>query len=885
MKTNLTSKQIRKMFLDFYETKGHEIIPSQSLVPNNDPTLLWINSGVATMKPYFDGRIVPKNPKMASSQKSIRTNDIDNVGITKRHHTLFEMLGNFSIGDYFKKETIEYAWEFLTDKKWMGLDSNKLYVTVYPDDTETADIWKNTIGLTAEQIVPFEDNFWEIGVGPSGPCTEIFYDRGEKYNLDTPKEELVVGGENERYLEIWNLVFSMYNADPTLDRKDYELLPNKNIDTGMGLERLVSILQNAESNYETDLFMPIIDAISKLTNKKYNTNNTEETQAFRVIADHVRAVTLAIADGVLPSNEGRGYILRRLIRRAVNFSRTLGLNKSFLNELVDDVISILGDFYTNIEPKKQFIKDIIKKEEERFLNTLSDGLKLVNDVIGELKSKNTSVIPGEVVFKLYDTYGFPTTLLSDIVKKDGFTIDLDGYNIELEKQRNRARNARSNESSMEKQSDVLTSIKVVSEYVGEKELECVAKVVAIATKDAICEKLVKDDIAYVILDKTPFYAEGGGQVADVGQIVSQKGTIELLDVQKAPNGQHLHKVKVIDGELKVNDSVTASVTSNIHVDTKVNHSATHLLHQALKDVLGNHVTQSGSFVDNNSLRFDFSHFDAVTKEQLTEIENIVNDMIKKQLVVKVENMSIDDAKEAGAIATFTEKYGDTVRTVFMGDYSKELCGGSHVNNTSEIVLFKIVKESGVAAGSRRIEALAGNSAIEYLKQKEQKLELLAEKMQTNVANVFEKLDSLLKLNSDLALENKELKSRIAKDEFNNLEKDISLVGEIPLLLKKVENIDNSELRNIIDTIKSKNDSVAVVIANVVDTKITFVAGVTKDLIGKGVKAGDLVKTVAVICNGNGGGRPDFAQAGGKDATKIDMAFEQLQKDILKKFSN
>lgn len=879
MKKNLTSKEIRNLFLEFFESKKHQIVEPQSLVPNNDPSLLWINSGVATMKKYFDGTLIPENRRMVNCQKSIRTNDIENVGVTNRHHTLFEMLGNFSIGDYFKKDAIHFAWEFLTSEKWLGLNRELLYVTVYPADIDAYNCWKNEIGLKDDHIIKLEGNFWEIGQGPSGPCSEIFYDRGSEFESeDTPDDEKYPGGENERYLEIWNLVFSQFNADLELDRSEYKELPNKNIDTGMGLERLVSIIQDKKTNYETDLFMPIIKSLEELTGKQYAKGTKVEVQSMRIISDHVRAVTLAIADGVFPSNEGRGYVLRRLIRRAINSGRNIGITKEFLFTLVDKVVEILGDFYMNINEKIDFIKQVIYKEEERFFATLEDGLKIINNSIDVLKQEGKSTISGDVLFKLYDTYGFPLSMSKQIAEEVGFSIDEAGFMEELEQQKNRARAARDDDSSMKKQSEILANLKVDSKYI-EGDVILQTRVVAICTNDAILSQLEVGETAYIVLEETLFYAEGGGQVADKGWITFDNAKVKLIDVQKAPNNQHLHKVEVIEGTVKNNDKVECKLEVKNHIAVRVNHSATHLLHKALKEVVGEHVEQAGSYVNDKSLRFDFSHFQALTDEEIHKVEDLVNEKINDRIKVEIAEMTIDDARKAGATALFGEKYGSVVRTVFMGDFSKELCGGSHVSNTGDIGFFKIVKESGIAAGYRRIEAVAGMSAFAHLKSYEHMLKNITVLVGANTTNVTEKIESLLKNIKSIQKENESLKQKLANSELNSLGEKIEVVNNINVLLAKLKNIDTKCLRNIVDNLKQKHNSVAIVIANEVDGRITFVSGVTKDLIEKGVKAGDLVKTIAEICGGNGGGRPDFAQAGGKNSNKIEEGFLQIKNSL------
>jgi alanyl-tRNA synthetase len=870
----LTGAEIRRLFLEFFESKGHTIHPSQSLIPVDDHTLLWINSGVATLKKYFDGRLVPENPRITNSQKSIRTNDIENVGKTARHHTFFEMLGNFSIGDYFKKEAIEFAWEFLTSKDYMDFDPKLLYATIYPDDTEAYDYWV-AVGLDPSHIVKLEGNFWEIGEGPSGPNTEIFYDRGVEYELDAPKEELYPGGENERYLEIWNLVFSQYNAKEGLDRSDYPELPNKNIDTGMGLERITSVIQDAKTNYDTDFFLPIIRKIETISGVTY-LEKQDQTVAFRVIADHIRTCVFAISDGALPSNEGRGYIIRRLIRRSVKFARLLGLENRFMKELVDVVIEIMEDYYPELATKRDFVKTILEKEEIRFHETLQDGLAILNHVI---KNSTTKEIDGATAFKLYDTYGFPIELTLEYAEESGLTVDLQGFKVELENQRQRARDAREDVDSMQSQNKTLLDIKDESQFIGYDDLHAEGTVLHILNKDQSLESAKEGDEVQLILDQTPFYAVSGGQVADLGKIYHEDVLIEVLDVIKAPNKQNLHQCRVLSGTISVGDTVTLSVDEKKRALTTRNHTATHLLHKALEMVLGDHIAQAGSFVGPDYLRFDFNHFEAVTKEQLKQIEAIVNQKVIYNQRVSWQEMPIADAKQLGAKALFSEKYGDTVRVVMASDFSIELCGGCHVNNTSEIGLFKIVSESGIGAGIRRIEAVTSEKAIEYLQNYVEQVEEVGKVLKSNVNDVVDKVNGLM---ADYKASQKEIESlnqQLANVKLNDLINETTTINGIPVLAAKLHNIDTNAMRNMVDNFKDQLGSVVVVLANVSDDKVTFMVGSTKDLVSK-VHSGKLVKEIAMICGGNGGGRPDFAQAGGKDIQKVDDALKFVS-DYLK----
>lgn len=863
----LTSAEIRQMFIDFFVEKGHRVEPSASLVPKDDPSLLWINSGVATLKKYFDGRVIPENPRLVNAQKSIRTNDIENVGFTARHHTFFEMLGNFSIGDYFKQEAIEWAWEFLTSDKWIGFDKELLSVTVHPEDDEAYDIWLNQIKLPKERIIRLEENFWDIGEGPSGPNTEIFYDRGEAYGSDSSDPELYPGGENSRYLEVWNLVFSQFNHNPD---DTYTPLPKKNIDTGMGLERLTSIIQEAPTNFETDLFMPIIQRTEEISNTVYGKDELADT-AFKVIADHIRTVSFAIGDGAVPSNEGRGYVLRRLIRRAVRFAKEIGIEKPFMFDLVDTVGEIMKDFYPEVTKQREFIKNIIKVEEERFHETLNDGLEILTAIMEREKAAGKAVFPGEEVFRLYDTYGFPKELTEEYVEQQGFTIDEEGYHHEMEKQRERARNARQKVDSMQVQDTILSEIEVESEFIGYSQLEVETSIESIIGDKEVIHAANKDDEVFIFLNKTPFYAESGGQIADNGWIYTENASGYVADVQKSPKGQHIHRVQVKDGEFKTGDIVKAIVDSRFRSSIVKNHTATHLLHQALKDVLGSHVNQAGSLVTPERLRFDFSHFSSVSKEELKRVEQIVNEKIWDSISLNIDHKKLDEAKEMGAMALFGEKYGDIVRVVQIGEYSLELCGGCHVTNTSEIGLFKIVSESGIGAGTRRIEAVTSKKAYEFLNSKLALLSTSAQLVKSNEEQLPEKIEGLHQELKSLQKENESLSSKLSHLEASSILDKVEDVKDVRLLAQKVNVKDMNQLRNMVDDLKQKLTSGVILLAAENNGKVLLSAGVSKDLNAKGLHAGNLIKQAATICGGGGGGRPDMAQAGGKDPQKIGEA--------------
>ncbi|UJL44924.1 alanine--tRNA ligase [Virgibacillus sp. NKC19-16] len=871
----LTSAEVRQMFIDFFKEKGHRVEPSASLVPKEDPTLLWINSGVATLKKYFDGRIIPDNPRIVNAQKAIRTNDIENVGYTARHHTFFEMLGNFSIGEYFKKEAIEWAWEFLTSEKWIGFDDKLLSVTVHPEDDEAYDIWLNDIQIPKERIIRLEENFWDIGEGPSGPNTEIFYDRGEKYGDDPSDPELYPGGENERYLEIWNLVFSQFNHNPD---HTYTPLPKKNIDTGLGLERMVSVIQDKPTNFETDLFMPIIRKTQVLAATTYG-KGVESDTAFKVIADHIRTVSFAIADGAVPSNEGRGYVLRRLLRRAVRFAKEIGIEKPFMHELVQTVGEIMKDFYPEVLKQKEFVENIVRVEEERFHETLNDGLEILTSIIEKEKSKGSTVFPGVEVFRLYDTYGFPKELTEEYVEQQGFTIDEEGFNTEMEKQRERARNARQKVDSMQVQEGILSEVDVDSTFIGYDYLEIETRIEAIINGKEEVESANAGDDVFIFLKETPFYAESGGQIADKGWIYADHASAYIEDVQKSPKGQHVHRMTVKDGVPSTGDQVKAIVDSRFRTSIIKHHTATHLLHQALKDVLGDHVNQAGSLVTPDRLRFDFSHFTAVSKEALQEIEQIVNEKIWSSLSLFIDNKKIEEAKEMGAMALFGEKYGDIVRVVQIGDYSIELCGGTHVQNTSEIGLFKIVSEGGIGAGIRRIEAVTSKHAYEFLTDKVNLLQDSAQLVKTNEENLPERIEGLFQEIKTLQKGNESLSAKLANVEASAILNQVKKAGDVNLLATQVNVKDMNQLRNMVDDLKQKLDSGIILLAAENNQKVQLAAGVSKDLIDRGFHAGNLIKQAASICGGGGGGRPDMAQAGGKDPEKIDAALRFVEQYI------
>lgn len=872
----LSSAQIRQMYLDFFKSKGHDVMKSAPLIPHDDPTLLWINSGVATMKKYFDGSVVPKNHRITSSQKSIRTNDIENVGHTARHHTLFEMLGNFSVGDYFKKEAITWAWELLTSPEWFDMDKEKLYITVYPEDKDAKKYWEE-VGVDPSHIYEAEDNFWDIGEGPSGPDSEIFFDRGQEMNnLPEDDPESYPGGENERYLEIWNIVFSEFNHKPD---GTYEPLPHKNIDTGMGLERVVSVFQHARTNFETDLFLPIIEKTAELSAGKKYGENAEADVSFKVIADHARAVTFAIGDGALPSNEGRGYVIRRLIRRAVMHGQKLGIDEAFLYKLVPVVGKIMESAYPEVLEQAEFIEKVIKMEEDRFNDTLKDGMQLLDSLIAETKENGGKELPGKPVFKLYDTYGFPLELTKEYANDEGLDVDEEGFNEEMEQQKARARAARSDAKSMGVQNGLLTDITTPSEYVGYHELKANGVLKDIIIDNELVDTVPADSRAQVIFDKTPFYAEMGGQVADKGVIKNQAGEVvaEVEDVQHAPNGQNMHTIHALKKMTREN-TYSLEVDVAFHNKVKKNHTATHLLDQALRDVLGSHTHQAGSLVEPTYLRFDFTNLGSVTAEDLKKIEDIVNAKIWENIQVETVVTDKESAEKMGAIALFGDKYGDTVRVVKVGDYSMEFCGGTHVANTNEIGLFKIVSESGVGAGVRRIEAVTSEEAFEFLEERNQLLRQSADELKiVQIKEVPRKIEQLQEQVKLLEQQKQALEDKFASQQAGDIFKNVKEINGKTLIAGQVNVSGMSQLRQLADQWKEKQLSDVLVLATATaDGKVNLITAISGDVVKEGYKAGDLIKAIAPKVGGGGGGRPDLAQAGGKKPEGIREALKAAE---------
>jgi len=868
----LKAAEIRDRWLRFFASKGHRVEPSASLVPHNDPSLLWINAGMAPLKAYFDGREKPENPRIANSQKCIRTNDIENVGKTRRHHTFFEMLGNFSIGDYFKEEAITWAWEFLTGPEWIGFDPERLSVTVHPEDEEAFKFWNEKIGIPAERIVKLTDNFWDIGEGPCGPCTEIFYDRGDAYG-DLSDPECYPGGENERFLEVWNLVFSQFNHN-----KDgsYTPLPNKNIDTGAGLERFASIVQDVDSNFDTDLFQPIIARAGAVAGVTYKANPDHDV-ALKVIADHIRTVAFAVGDGVMPSNEGRGYIIRRLLRRAVRYGKVIGVDRPFLWELVPTVGEIMGGYYPAVVEKAEFIERVIRTEEERFHETLSEGLSMLADLCAKASAAGEKTISGVDAFKLYDTYGFPFDLTEDYAAEQGMTVDRDGFDAAMDEQRQRARAARQETESMKVQGGPLADYTAKSEFDGYGTLTLGATVAAIVSGDRFVDAAGADETVSVILDRTPFYAESGGQVSDTGMLVGEGGLVAAVSgMSKAPHGQPVHQVTVTSGTLKVGDKVTASVDALDRADIVRNHTATHLLHKALKQVLGEHVNQAGSLVEPGRLRFDFSHFGAITADELADVERRVNEQIWLGTDVDISLKPIDEAKSLGAMALFGEKYGDIVRVVRVGDYSLELCGGCHVSNTAQIGLFRLVAESGIGSGVRRIEAVTGRHAYAYMDEQIGLLKNAAGLLKTGVAEVPRRIEALQGELRQSQREVESLQGRLGRLEAAELLGAAKEVGGVTLLAAQVNAGGMDALRGVADELKAKLPEAVLVLGAVHEDKVSLVVSVSPSLVKRGLHAGKLIKELAAICGGGGGGKPELAQAGGKDPSKLGEALRAAE---------
>ncbi|HEL9626976.1 TPA: alanine--tRNA ligase [Streptococcus suis] len=870
---NLSSAQIRQMWLDFWKSKGHSVEPSANLVPVNDPTLLWINSGVATLKKYFDGSVIPDNPRITNAQKSIRTNDIENVGKTARHHTMFEMLGNFSIGDYFRDEAIEWGFELLTSPEWFAFPKDKLYMTYYPDDMDSYNRWI-ALGVEPSHLIPLEDNFWEIGAGPSGPDTEIFFDRGTDFDPENIGIRLLEEDiENDRYIEIWNIVLSQFNADPAVPRSEYKELPNKNIDTGAGLERLAAIFQGAKTNFETDLFLPIIREVEKISGKTYDQDG--DNMSFKVIADHIRALSFAIGDGALPGNEGRGYVLRRLLRRASMHGQRLGITDPFLYKLVETVGNIMESYYPEVLEKRAFIEKIVKSEEESFARTIHTGSQFAEQLMDKLAAEGKSEIDGRDIFKLYDTYGFQVELTEELAEHRGMTLDIAGFEAAMKEQQDRARASVVKGGSMGMQNETLAAITEESTFVyGQTALEASLSVIV---ADNARTEAVSEGQALLVFDQTPFYAEMGGQVADHGFVKNAAGDIvaTVIDVQKAPNGQPLHTVE-LSASISVGQTYTLEIETKRRKGVEKNHTATHLLHAALHNIIGEHATQAGSLNEQDFLRFDFTHFEAVTAEELRRIEEEVNEQIWNAIPVVTVETDIDTAKEMGAMALFGEKYGKEVRVVTIGDYSVELCGGTHVSNTAEIGIFKILKEEGIGSGTRRIIAVTGREAfLAYRDQEDALKEVAATIKSPQIKEVPNKVESLAQQVRDLQKENAALKEKAAAAAAGDVFKEVKDANGIRYIASQVQVSDAGALRTFADNWKQKDYSdVLVLVAAIGDKVNVLVASKSSD-----VHAGNLIKVLAPIVAGRGGGKPDMAMAGGSDASAIQTLLNSVAENL------
>lgn len=864
--------ELRKMFLNFFESKEHLVMKSFSLVPNNDKSLLLINSGMAPLKPYFTGQEIPPRKRVTTCQKCIRTGDIENVGKTARHGTFFEMLGNFSFGDYFKREAIHWSWEFLTEV--VGLDPDRLYPSVYVDDQEAFDIWNKEMGIAPERIFKFgkEDNFWEHGSGPCGPCSEIYYDRGEKYGCGSP--DCTVGCECDRYMEIWNNVFTQFDND---GNGNYEELEQKNIDTGMGLERLASVVQDVDSIFDVDTIKALRDKVCEFASVEYKADADKDV-SIRLITDHIRSATFMISDGIMPTNEGRGYVLRRLIRRAARHGRLLGIDGKFLAKLSATVIEGSKDGYPELEEKKEFIFKVLTQEEDKFNKTIDQGLSILASMQDEMKEAGKTVLSGADAFKLYDTYGFPLDLTKEILEEAGYTIDEEGFKASMEEQRVKARNAREVTNYMGADATVYDEIEasVTSEFVGYDRLTHTSKISVLTTESEIVEAITEGQNGTIFVDETPFYATMGGQEGDTGIICTEDAEFTVSNTIKLLGGKIGHVGNVTKGMFKVGDSVTLEVAEKERANTCKNHSATHLLQKALKTVLGSHVEQKGSLVTPDRLRFDFAHFSAMTPEELEKVENIVNTEIAKNVPVVTEVMNIEQAKATGAMALFGEKYEEDVRVVSMGDFSKELCGGTHVSNTGNITTFKIVSEAGVAAGVRRIEALTGDGVFCYYKEVEKELAEAAKVAKSTPANLKEKIEHMQAEMKALQSEIESLKSKAAKDALGDVMNQVKEVNGVRLLATAVEDVDMNGLRDLGDQLKEKLGEGVVVIASSASGKVNLIAMATDEAMEKGAHAGNLIKGIAALVGGGGGGRPNMAQAGGKNPAGIPDAIAKVE---------
>ena len=872
--------ELRRKYLEFFESKGHLKMNSFSLVPHNDNSLLLINAGMAPLKPYFTGQEIPPRRRVTTCQKCIRTGDIENVGKTARHLTFFEMLGNFSFGDYFKHEAINWSWEFLT--KVIGMDPDRLYPSIYADDDEAFNIWTKEVGVPADRITRFYrdengdcDNFWEHGAGPCGPCSEIYYDRGIKYGCGKP--DCKVGCDCDRYMEVWNNVFTQFESD---GHHHYTELKQKNIDPGMGLERLAVVVQDVDSVFDIDTMKAIRDRICELAGVEYQVNEKDDV-SIRLITDHIRSVTFMASDGITPSNEGRGYVFRRLLRRAARHGRTLGIDGLFLAKLAQTVIDCSKDGYPELEEKKELILKVLTTEEENFNKTIDQGLKILSDMEDKLTASAGTTLSGSDAFKLYDTYGFPIDLTVEILEEKGFSVDMDGFKSEMEEQKRKAREARKETNYMGADATVYDKIdtSITSEFVGYDTLAADSDITVLTTETDLVTELTEGQKGTIIVDKTPFYATMGGQQGDTGIIIAGESEFEVEDTIKLKGGRIGHVGTVVTGSFSVGDKVTLKVDEGNRADTAKNHSATHLLQEALRIVLGSHVEQAGSLVTPDRLRFDFTHFSAMTADELAKVEKIVNDKIAESITVETNVLPIEEARKTGAKALFGEKYGDTVRVVCMGDFSKEFCGGTHVSNTSAIGAFKIISESGIAAGVRRIEALTGNAVFAYYKNIENSYNEICKALKATPANVTEKIAHLQAELKALASENESLKSKAAGAAMGNVLDKVEDVNGVKFLGVSLEGVDMNELRNLGDDLKSKLGSGVIVLASVNEGKVNLMVAATDDVVAKGAHAGNIIKAAAPKVGGGGGGRPNMAQAGGKNPSGINEALEAAKEAL------
>lgn len=867
--------ELRRMFLEFFESKGHLAMKSFSLVPHNDNSLLLINSGMAPLKPYFTGQEIPPRRRVTTCQKCIRTGDIENIGKTARHGTFFEMLGNFSFGDYFKTEAIHWSWEFLTEV--VGLDPDRLYPSIYVDDDEAFEIWNKEIGIPADRIFRFgkEDNFWEHGSGPCGPCSEIYYDRGEKFGCGKPG--CTVGCECDRYIEVWNNVFSQFDND---GHGNYSELKQKNIDTGMGLERLAVVVQGVDSLFTVDTNKALLDRVCALSGKEYQKEH-ETDVSLRIVTDHIKSCTFMISDGIMPSNEGRGYVLRRLLRRAARHGRKLGIEGKFLADLSKTVIDLSKDGYPELEEKQSMIFKVLSEEEDKFNKTIDQGLAILAEMEASMASVGEKTLSGENAFKLYDTYGFPLDLTREILEEKGWGVDEEGFNAAMKEQKDKARKARKATNYMGADVTVYQSIDpaITSEFAGYDKLSVDSRISVLTTEEEIVEALTDGQTGTIITDETTFYGTMGGQQGDKGIISNENGEFKVQDTIHLQGGKIGHVGVMTKGMLRAGEIVTLSVCERNRALTCKNHSATHLLQKALRTVLGSHVEQAGSYVDAGRLRFDFTHFSAMTPEEIKKVEDMVNAQIRASLPVETQVMTLDEAKKTGAMALFGEKYGEKVRVVKMGDFSTELCGGTHVANTGSIASFKILSEAGIAAGVRRIEALTSDGLMKHYAEVEEELHEAAKAAKTTPASLTSRIEALLEEIKTLTSENEKLKSRLANDSLGDVMSQVKEVNGVQVLASRVADVDMNGLRNLGDQLKDKLGEGVVVIASVMDGKVNLMATATEGAQKKGVHAGNLIKAIAGLVGGGGGGRPNMAQAGGKNPAGVDEALKKAVETV------